>query len=56
LEQIDYASIMGVVGFAIISPQGQKVEPKVVDLVKKLMARKAQLEQLRKAPNDDQPN
>ena len=38
---------MGVVGYAIISPQGQKTDPKVIDLVRRLMARKAKLEQLK---------
>lgn len=41
---------MGVVGFLIVSPQGQKVDGKVVSLVKKLMERKAKLEQLKKSP------
>lgn len=30
LEKIDYASIMGVIGFTILSPQGKKAEPKTV--------------------------
>jgi len=42
-ERVDYTSIMGVVGYAIMSPQGQKTNPKVIELVKRLMARKAKL-------------
>lgn len=42
-DRVDYSSIMGVIGFAVLSPQGQKADQKVIDLVKKLMARKAKL-------------
>lgn len=43
LDRIEYDSIMGVVGFLIVSPQGQKIDQKVISLVKKLMERKAKL-------------
>ena len=53
IDRIEYSSIMGVVGFTVISPQGQRVDPRTVELVKKLMERKRKYEQLKRAPEQD---
>ena len=42
-DRIEYASIMGVVSFAVVSPQGQQAEQRTIELVSRLMARKKQL-------------
>lgn len=38
---------MGVIGFTIVSPQGRQPTAKAVELVKKLMANKQKMEQLK---------